>query len=144
LEADWGTPISEEIAVRVERFLHRFLLPHAAAFYTGIGNESRDRLAYVAGFILAHNLEIVTNRDLARCVKSTKGLTAFELKEVLEPLDALGWLTPLPGPRPSSPSRWRVNPECHRLFAERAKVERERREKDREMLLEMFGKPGEM
>jgi len=144
LEADWRSPINEEIALRAERFLHRFLLPHAVAFYASMGGDNLGRLADVAGYILAHNLEIVTSRDLARCVRSTKGLTTFELKEIFDTLDALGWLTPTPGPRPSSPVRWKVNPECHRLFAERAKAERERREKTREMLQELFSKSEEM
>jgi Protein of unknown function (DUF3987) len=138
LEADVSAFISEEIALRVEKFLHGFLLPHAVAFYTSMKGEDQDRLADVAGYILAHSLETITNRDLARCVRSTKGLTAFEVKEVFDALDALGWLTPIPGPRPSSPTRWDVNPECHHRFATRAKAERVRRGKVREMVQKIF------
>jgi hypothetical protein len=141
--ANWNTPISEDAAARVERFLHGFLLPHAVAFYASMGSDNHDRLADVAGYILAHNLQVITNRDLARCIRSTKGLTGFEVRELFEALDALGWITPIPGPRPTSPTRWVVNPECHRLFAARAEAEREHRKKAREIMQEIFSKPKE-
>ncbi len=51
--------ITEDVAARVERFLHGFLLPHAIAFYAGmLGlSDDHDSLAAVAGYILARRLE---------------------------------------------------------------------------------------
>jgi hypothetical protein len=39
----------------------------------------------------------------------------------------------------SKPPHWQVNPEVHRRFAERATQEAVERERNREMLQEMFG-----
>src|ERR1700730_5756519 len=43
---------------RVERFIHSFLFPHALAFYAGILGlaDDHDRLAAVAGYVLAYKL----------------------------------------------------------------------------------------
>jgi hypothetical protein len=140
---NWNTPISEDVAARVESFLHGFLLPHAVAFYASMGSDNHDRLADVTGYILAHNLQVITNRDLARSVRSTKGLTSLEVREVFEALDALGWLTPVPSPQPRSPPQWVVNSECHRRFDARAEAERKHREKARTIMQEIFSKPKE-
>jgi len=47
--------ITEATARRVADFMHRFLLRHALAFYAGVLGlaDEHDRLAAVAGFILA-------------------------------------------------------------------------------------------
>ena len=60
--------VTEDTARRVAGFLHGFLLPHALAFYAGVLGLSNDhdRLADVAGYILARKLERITNRDVQR------------------------------------------------------------------------------
>ena len=60
--------VTEDTARRVAGFLHGFLLPHALAFYAGVLGlaNDHDRLADVAGYILAHKLERITNRDVQR------------------------------------------------------------------------------
>jgi hypothetical protein len=130
--------ITANTAERVAQFLHRYLLPHALAFYAGILDlaDDHDDITDLAGFILAHKLEVVTNRDIARGTKVRK-LERRETDRLLEQLEALGWLTRRPGPRPSSPPRWEVNPEVHRLYADRAEKEAARRAEDREMLLKL-------
>ena len=140
IEGRWVDDISESIALRVEQFLHKFLLPHAAAFYASLlQGKNHSRLADVAGYILANDdLSTVTNRDVARCVRSTRGLTKAEITAVFEQLDALGWLTPVAGPRANSPTRWEVNPMCRQLFADRAEKEQARRQNAREMLHEIL------
>ena len=69
--------ITEATARRVAGFLHGFLLPHALAFYAGVLGLSNDhdRLAAVAGYILAHKLERITNRDVQRGDQSMRNLT---------------------------------------------------------------------
>ena len=121
--------ITAATARRVADFLHQFLLPHTLAFYSGVLAlaDDHDRLAAVAGFILAHKLTRVTNRDIARGDRTMRGLTRHETEQVFEQLEALGWLTRTPGPRPSDAPHWLVNEHCHQLFAERAKMEAERR-----------------
>ena len=132
--------VTEDTARRVASFLHGFLLPHALAFYAGtLGlSNDHDRLAAVAGYILAHKLERVTNRDVQRGDRSMRNLTRRETEAIFEQLDALGWVTRTPGPRPSDPPHWIVNPVVHQKFAERGKAEAERRERDREMIGEML------
>jgi hypothetical protein len=129
----------------VADFLHRFLLPHALAFYSSVLAlaEDHDRLAAVAGYILAHRLERVTNRDIARGDRTMRRLSRRETEEVFEQLEALGWLIRTSGPRPSDPPHWLVNPLCHQLFAERAEMETERRRELRETIREYVGAVGQ-
>ena len=99
--------VTEDTARRVTGFLHGFLLPHALAFYAGVLGLSNDhdRLTAVAGYILAHKLERITNRDVQRGDKSMRNLTRRETEALFEQLDAFGWVTRTPGPRPSSTRR---------------------------------------
>jgi Protein of unknown function (DUF3987) len=114
--------ITENTARRVADFMHRFLLPHAFAFYAGMLGLSDDheRLTAVAGYILAHKLQRVTNRHVQRGGHTMRRLTRQETESIFEQLDALGWVTRTPSPRPAAPPHWIVNPEVHRRFAGRA------------------------
>jgi hypothetical protein len=136
--------ITEDTARRVKGFLHGFLLPHALAFYAGILglSDNHDRLAAVAGYILAHKLECITNRDVQRGDRSMRNLTRRETDAIFEQLDALGWITRTPGPRPSDPPHWIVNPAVHQKFAERGKAEAERRERERAMISGLLRRAG--
>ena len=60
--------VTEDTAARVAKFMRQFLLPHALAFYSGVLGlaDDHDRLAAVAGYILAHRCERLTNRDIQR------------------------------------------------------------------------------
>jgi hypothetical protein len=137
--------IDEDIARRVADFMHTFLLPHAFAFYAGMLGLSDDheRLTAVAGYILAHKLERITNRDVARGDRTMRGLRRHEVEQIFQQLDALGWLIPIPGGRPTDPPRWNVNPEVHRRFTERAARETTERERGREILATMFDRKEE-
>ncbi len=121
-------------------FLHGFLKPHAVAFYVGVLGLSNDhdRLANVADYILAHKLERITNRDVARGDRSMRGLKKYETEAIFEQLEALGWIIRTPGARPSDPPHWMVNPVVHQRFAERGEAARKRREQDREMIGELL------
>jgi Protein of unknown function (DUF3987) len=136
-------PITEHTARRVADFMHYFLLPHACSFYVGMLGLSDDheRLTAVAGYILAHKLDRITNRDVQRGDRTMRGLGRQNIDGIFEQLDALGWVSRTSGPRPSSPPHWIVNPAVHRLFAKRAEREAAERAKHREMLKEMFGRP---
>ena len=118
--------ISEATARRVKAFLHGFLLPHALAFYAGVLGLSNDhdRLTAVAGYILAHKLDRITNRDVQRGDQTMRGLDRREIEAVFDQLDAWGGLIAWPGqdrPRrptgsstrpstPGSPSAGRLKP----------------------------------
>jgi hypothetical protein len=131
--------ITAATAERVAKFLHQFLLRHAAAFYAGILDlsDDHDRLAAVAGHILAHKLDRVTNRDVQRGDRTMRKLTRWDTERVFEQLEALGWVVRKPAPRPADPPHWQVNPEVHRLFAERAGQEATRRAAIRDLLTQL-------
>jgi hypothetical protein len=117
-----GSAISVMTARRVADFLHLFLLPHAAAFYTRVLELSDDheRLTKLAGYILAKQLDHVTNRDVLRGVHSMRNLNKHEIERIFQQLDAFGWLIQEYDPRRVTPPQWRVNPEVHRKFEDRA------------------------
>jgi hypothetical protein len=138
--ADGDIPvlITGATARRVADFLHTFLLPHAMAFYASIFglSDDNDRLRSVAGYILAHKVETVTNRVIQRGDRTMRGLKAADVDSILQQLDALGWVNRVQGPR-FNVARWNVNPEVHRLFQEQAEREAERRRREREMIAAM-------
>jgi hypothetical protein len=129
LEDRMPLEIAGGIAERVRNFLDGFLLRHALAFYCGVLglSDQHDRLASTAGFVLAHKLERVTNRDIQRGDRTMRNLTEPETRRIFEQLEALGWLSRTEGPRPSSPPHWLVNPAVHLRFAEQAAQEASRR-----------------
>jgi Protein of unknown function (DUF3987)/Bifunctional DNA primase/polymerase, N-terminal/Primase C terminal 2 (PriCT-2) len=131
--------VGADTAQRVADFLHRFLLPHAMAFYTTVFGLSDDnnRLMDVAGYILAHDVEVVTNRVIQRGSSSMRGLRARDVDNIMHQLDALGWVNRVQGAR-INVVKWKVNPEVHRLFRERAEQEAERRRRDRETILALM------
>ena len=76
-------------------------------------------------------------RDIARGVHSMRNLTERDTNGIFEQLDAFGWISRDPKARSSSEARsWNVNTEVHRVFAERAKEEIERRQKQRQLIAE--------
>lgn len=124
-DSDLPAVVTEDTATRAARLMREFLLPHGLAVY---GNtlklaDDHDRLAAVAGHILAHRKERMTNRDVQRGDRTMRRLSWRETEEIFQQLDALGWLVRTPGPRKSDLPHWAVNPVVHQKFAERAKAE---------------------
>jgi hypothetical protein len=136
-EAEVHPRVTEATAERVANFLHGFLLPHALAFYQTIFGlaDDHDRLAAVAGYILARKSDIITSRDVQRGDGTMRKLTKRDIEDVFHQLAALGWLEVLPRLRANESPRARVNPEVHVLFAERAREETERRARAREEIV---------
>jgi hypothetical protein len=135
--------VTVELAQRVARFMHEFLLPHAIAVYISILGLSDDQneLAAVADHILAHELLVLTNRDLGKgCRSLRKLLKRSDQENICQQLENLGWLIRISGRNPTQPPRWLVNPKVHALYRERAAKERERRQQVSDTLAEFFGK----
>jgi hypothetical protein len=134
--------IQEKTARRVGAFLHGFLLPHALAFHAGVLglSNAHDQLTAVAGHILAHNLERLTNRDIQRGNRTMRGLDRREIESIFDQLDALGWIDRVAGPKPTTPPHWIVNPVVHTKFAQRAKAETEWRARDRKLIADVLGR----
>jgi Protein of unknown function (DUF3987) len=133
-EAEVDPRVTEKTAARVADFLHGFLLPHAVAFYTSVFGlaDDHDRLAAVAGYILARKLDVITSRTVQRGDSTMRGLKKRDIEDVFYQLDALGWLDVLPKFRANESPRGKVNPEVHVLYSERARKEEERRRRARE------------
>ena len=131
--------VTAETAERVAKFMHQFLLPHAFAFYSGVLRlaDDHDRLVNVAGYILTRGMQRLTNRDVQAGCRTMRKLERHDIEAVFEQLDALGWVTRTPGPRLTDPPHWIVNPVVHVKFAERARVEAERRQRVRAIITGM-------
>jgi uncharacterized protein DUF3987 len=130
-----SSQVGAKCARRVADFLSRFLARHAIAFYANIYglSDDHDRLTAVAGYILAHKVERLTNRVIQRGDRTMRGLKRHDIENICHQLDALGWVTEAPRKRVSDSLRWDVNPEVHRIFQKRAKQETERRQRWREI-----------
>ena len=88
---------------------------------------------WIAGFILAHELQRITTRDVVRAYGALKAPESKDvLTAVMASLVTIGWLEPEVPAYPMKPvSAWGVNPKVHSLFADRAARERDAREKAR-------------
>jgi hypothetical protein len=131
--------ITENTARQVAEFLHGFLFKHAVAFYCGVLGmaDEHDRLTAVAGYILAHKKEVITNRDIQRGTRTMRSLTKRETDAVFEQFEALGWLAPIE--RKGKPTiHWDVNQEVHIRFTERAKQEAANRDTARKLFTREF------
>lgn len=130
------THVNRQTAERVANFMHQFLFKHAVAFYGMLGlSDEHDRLQKVAGFILARELTTITKRDVQLGDRTMRKFTTKDIENVFAHLEAFGWVERMPGARRDS-YVWGVNPNCHRLFAERARMEEERRQKARDTIKE--------
>jgi Protein of unknown function (DUF3987) len=119
--------ISGSTASQVARLMTEYLLPHAARFYTELlGQEHLAHARWLAGHILAHQLERITARDVGRVYRELRG-DGKRIAEVMATLVLAGWATEIDSSgRPAT--RWRINPKVHQLFDKRAADERQRRD----------------
>jgi hypothetical protein len=138
--------VTEQTAERVAKFMHGFLLPHALAFYAGVLGlaDEHDRLAAVAGYILARRLDRITNRDVQRGDRTMRKLDRRDIESVFNQLDALGWIDRVPAVRAGDPPSWNVNPEVHRRFEQRGREEAKRRAREREMIASLLSTNSEL
>jgi hypothetical protein len=136
-----GSTVTADTAKRAADFLHGFLLPHALSFYASVVGmtDDHDHVTELADYILAHNLDKVTNREVMRGSRHLRRLDRQEIESVCFQLDSLCWLTRVPGRRHDSPAEWKVNPKVHTKYAGRGRQQRERRQHDKEMIAQLFG-----
>ncbi|MBY5503123.1 DUF3987 domain-containing protein [Rhizobium leguminosarum] len=120
---------------RVAEFLHEFLFPHALAFYSNVLglSDGHDALLATAGWILAHQPEKLTVRDVRRGDRTMREMDDEEAAEVLRKLDAMAWIDPIPQVRRDSVA-YSVNPEVYSEFEHRAQQEKARRARVRDLI----------
>ncbi|MGP4670659.1 DUF3987 domain-containing protein [Agrobacterium salinitolerans] len=127
--------IPHDVARRAAEFLHEFLFPHALAFYQNVLglSDKHDAVLATAGWILAHQPEKITVRDVRRGDRTMREMDVDQAEEVLRKLDAMSWVEPLPSVRRDSVT-YVVNPNVYSDFAYRAEKEKKRRERVRELI----------
>jgi hypothetical protein len=139
---DLGPPIgvvSAATAERVVRYMRRVLLRHLlradALMFTTV---QTGHAKWIAGHVLAHQLDRITVRDVNRAYLALRPPEARnELHSVMASLVSIGWLDPEPPRNPLNPvSAWRVNPLVHGLYAAQAENERQERQKRAEETIE--------
>jgi hypothetical protein len=123
--------VSGATARRARRFLMEFVYSHARVFHQSVLGRSQfeDHIAWIGGYILAHGLSVITPRDIYKNYAPFKPPeTHHALRNILQALEAEGWLSPRPGSqRFGHPTSWAVNPAVHSLFAAKAAEERQAR-----------------
>ena len=134
--------ISTDTAERVAVFMETFIRPSAIAFYAGLlgMHAGHEKMLELASLIVAREWDEFTARDVQRAGQTFKGEGA-EVERLCAKLDAFGWLDLIPPPAKGSAPRWRVNPAVHTLFAERGRIEAERREKARKAIEASLASP---
>lgn len=124
-----------ETAERAADFLHEFLFPHALAFYTNVlgMSDRHDALLATAGWILTHQPECITVRDVRRGDRIMRELDVDDAEQILRKLDAMSWLDPKPSARRDSVT-YAVNPLVFSEFGHRAEKEKAKRERARALI----------
>lgn len=117
-------PISKLTAQKVDQFMRRFLLPHAATFYcdTLAKTPSDKALHNVASVILTREWRMASKRDLGRYCLTFKRLSDYQQKRVIQQLIDAGWLIQAQMME-RDPKSWRVNPKVHVMFKAQAATE---------------------
>lgn len=136
-EAPQIVPI--DVAQRVSRFLHEYILRHSMSFYTTmIGvSEDQDIIEDVAGYIVAHGVAKVTLTTFQRGSSRMRKLTRQLIEPICHQLEAFGWITKIDAR--ATQFVCEVNPRVHEIFGARAKDERERRDGIKEKIRGMVG-----
>ncbi len=135
--------VTEATASRAAAYMRDILLPHLLrADAMMFGTVQTGHARWIAGYILAKALSVLTLRDVVQDYRPLRGPEQHkELLAVLTGLEAFGWLRPLPAPATSPhPTRWAVNPAVHTDFAARAKSERSTRKEQHDRIADRIAK----
>jgi Protein of unknown function (DUF3987) len=133
--------LTEQTARQVADFMHRFLLPHATAFYAAIleTSDDHDRLSKIADHILDRNLTTISARDVQAAVRSARDLKSYDVQGLFEQLEAFGWLLkPAEHFKRKDARHWDINPRVHERFVDRAKRVSVEKAKARRLLQTKF------
>jgi len=133
--------ISAATARRARRFLSGFILPHVRVVYHRCvdGGVVDTHSRWIAGHILAHGRERITDREIGRAYKALSGPDRRRLRlNAMAELEAEGWVKAVRSGRDGQPREWSVNPLAHDgRFKEIALQENEWRTKARESIAEI-------
>ena len=126
LAAPGSEVVSETTAGAARTLLFRSALPNAARVYAAMGGAGADLEATqsIAGYVLSKGLHRIVISDLTRNVRVCRHRSMEDVRRLLSPLEAGGWLRP---EKEFGPTSWLVNEHAHQQFAQRAEREIERR-----------------
>jgi len=118
--------VSETTAFNAHRLLFQSVLPNAARVYTTMGGAGADIEATrsIAGYVLTKGLHRIVLSDLTSNVRVCRHKSVEDIRKLLSPLEAGGWLAP---EKEFAPTSWLVNETVHDFFARQAGIERDRR-----------------
>ena len=110
-------------------FLRRIVLPNLfrLGFESLPDKESATHVRWIAGHILARNVEKITARDIGRAYRELRGDHRM-IAQAIEFLCDCGWARPTIWDKRHNPYQWDINPEVHTRFATAAAAEKERRD----------------
>jgi DNA-binding MarR family transcriptional regulator len=97
------------------------------AFYTStIGlSDGQEYVRMVGGYILAHQLEQITLRDIDRGIRAMRHMDQQEQLRIMDHLEAFGWVER--SDKRHDAKRWIVLPAVHETYAQIAENERRKR-----------------
>lgn len=132
------TPVSKDTAEAARTLLLDHVLPNAARVYMAMGGAGGDMEATqsIAGYILTKEKRRLVASDLTSNVRVCKGKSIEDVRALLSPLIAGGWLTP---EREYGPTSWLVSEVVHTQFVDRAEIERRRRASVRALINAKLG-----
>lgn len=124
--------ISVEVARMAVRVFFGLILPSLHKFYAEVIGLSptHEHARWIAGLILSRGMSTITERDIYRAYHDLRDDGRRNIAPAMAQLELAAWVSPVNEKR-GVVTEWRVNPEVHRKFAERAISERVRRERER-------------
>lgn len=124
--------ISAEVARMAVRVFFGLILPSLHKFYAEVIGLSptHEHARWIAGLILSRGMSTITERDIYRAYHDLRDDGRRNIAPAMAQLELAAWVSPVTEKR-GVVTEWRVNPEVHRKFAERAISERVRRESER-------------
>ena len=132
--------ISAETAEQAARLLLEWQYHHQRYFYQSIAGHGAAVNAHalnVAGYILAHSLTAISEREINRNCSGLKTARKHQARlAAMRILELNGWIR-VTGYRGKEPNKWTVNPAVHdERFKERAEAERKKRDDARQKIAE--------
>ncbi|MDE2103952.1 MAG: DUF3987 domain-containing protein [Patescibacteria group bacterium] len=126
--------IGRSCADAAATLLWQAVIPHAARVYTamGAGGQDFEAVQSVAGYILTKRLDRFTMSEMTSNVRVCRGRSADDVRKLLSPLEAGGWISP---EREWQPNSWAVSAFVHARFAAQAEREAQRREQGRALIM---------
>jgi len=127
--------ITKDTVEMAAKLMTEFLLPNSIRFYREtLDDESQgSHTKWVAGYILANNLEEISKRNIMMDYGKLRQKSGG-IQKTMGTLYQNGWVEPNKTKKNGETISWTVNPKVHAKFAKRAGKEKIRRDKKRQKI----------